>query len=106
MVTRSLTGTKTHQNLREAFSRGAPVNRREPPPARAPDVEERPDVAGPFQGTVEARAGQGPVDAIADALPPHPVEYARMAKDARDEGFEDIAEWFDTLARTARPSGC
>lgn len=28
--------------------------------------------------------------------------YPGMAKEARDEGFEDIAEWFETLARAEK----
>lgn len=28
--------------------------------------------------------------------------YPGMAKTAREEGFEDVAEWFSTLARAER----
>ena len=28
--------------------------------------------------------------------------YRGMAKDARDEGFDEIADWFETLAKAER----
>ena len=28
--------------------------------------------------------------------------YPGMAKDARDEGFDEIADWFETLAKAER----
>ncbi|HEY2370688.1 MAG TPA: ferritin family protein, partial [Polyangiaceae bacterium] len=28
--------------------------------------------------------------------------YPSMAKSARDEGFDDIAEWFETLAKAEK----
>jgi rubrerythrin len=28
--------------------------------------------------------------------------YPGMARDARDEGFNDIAEWFETLAKAEK----
>jgi rubrerythrin len=28
--------------------------------------------------------------------------YPGMARDARDEGFDEIADWFDTLAKAER----
>ncbi len=67
MATGSLTGTRTHQNLKDAFAADSMNHRRALPVAR--------DTA----------------------------DYPRMAKEARDEGFEEIAEWLETLARVNTP---
>lgn len=32
----------------------------------------------------------------------HTAMYSGMARTARDQGLEDIADWFDTLAKAGR----
>jgi rubrerythrin len=39
---------------------------------------------------------------IAAMTEDHIAMYAAMARTARDEGFEDIADWFETLAKSGR----
>jgi len=39
---------------------------------------------------------------ISETIDDHAAMYAGMARTARDEGFEEIASWFETLARARR----
>ena len=122
-----LKGTKTHANLREAFAAESQANRRYLYFAKVADVEGHPDLAGLFRDTAEGETGHahGHLDylkRIGDPVTGEPIgdsvknlkaaiasetyEYTQMypsfAKAAREEGFEEIAEWFETLARAER----
>jgi rubrerythrin len=122
-----LKGTKTHQNLKEAFAGESQANRRYLYFAKAADVEGHPDIAGLFRDTAEGETGHahghldwlkqvgdpatgepiGPTDAnLKAAIAGETYEYTEMypgfAKTARDEGFAEVAEWFETLARAER----
>jgi rubrerythrin len=122
-----LKGSKTHQNLKEAFAGESQANRRYLYFAKVADVEGYPDVAGLFRDTAEGETGHahGHLDylkKVGDPATGEPIgdtnlnlkasiagetyEYTQMypgfAKTARDEGFEEIAEWFETLARAER----
>ena len=123
----ALAGTKTHENLKEAFAGESQANRRYLYFAKQADVEGRPDIAGLFRDTAEGETGHahGHLDylkRVGDPTTGEPIgdsvknlkaaisgetyEYTQMypgfARTARDEGFEEIAEWFETLARAER----
>jgi rubrerythrin len=122
-----LKGTKTHANLKEAFAGESQANRRYLYFAKVADVEGQPDIAGLFRDTAEGETGHahGHLDylkRVGDPATGEPIgdtvknlkasiagetyEYTQMypsfAKTAREEGFEEIAEWFETLARAER----
>jgi rubrerythrin len=122
-----LKGTKTHQNLKDAFAGESQANRRYLYFAKVADVEGRPDIAGLFRDTAEGETGHahGHLDwlkSVGDPATGEPIgsteanlkasiagetyEYTEMypgfAKTARAEGFAEIAEWFETLARAER----
>jgi len=122
-----LKGSKTHDNLKAAFAGESQANRRYLYFARRADIEGYPEVGGLFRDTSEAETGHafGHLDflkevgdpctgvAIGDtdknlrsAVEGETYEYTQMypgfAKTARDEGFDEIAEWFETLARAEK----
>ncbi|HTM21787.1 MAG TPA: rubrerythrin family protein [Kofleriaceae bacterium] len=124
---KDLKGSKTHQNLKDAFAGESQANRRYLYFAKVADVEGQPDIAGLFRDTAEGETGHahGHLDylkKVGDPATGEPIgptklnlkasiagetyEYTEMypgfAKTARDEGFEEIAEWFETLARAER----
>lgn len=123
----SLKGSKTHENLKHAFAGESQANRRYLYFARRADIEGYPDIGGLFRDTSEAETGHafGHMDylkevgdpatgvAIGDtkknlqsAIEGETYEYTEMypgmAKTAREEGFEEIADWFETLARAEK----
>ena len=123
----SLKGTKTHQNLKDAFAGESQANRRYLYFANKADVEGRPDVATLFRSTAEGETGHahGHLDylalvgdpatdlpigdtgsnlksAVAGETHEYTDMYPGMAASARDEGFVEIAEWFETLAKAER----
>ena len=127
MANKQLTGTKTHQNLKDAFAGESQANRRYLYFAKVADVEGRPDVAGLFKDTADGETGHahGHLEFLeasgdpATGLPIGPSRdnlkaavagetheytdmYPGMAKTARDEGFDEIADWFETLAKAER----
>ncbi|HEY5938126.1 MAG TPA: rubrerythrin family protein [Kofleriaceae bacterium] len=122
-----LKGSKTHANLKDAFAGESQANRRYLYFAKVADVEGQPDIAGLFRDTAEGETGHahGHLDylkRVGDPATGEPIgdtqknlkasiagetyEYTQMypgfAKTAREEGFEEIAEWFETLARAER----
>ena len=122
-----LEGTKTHDNLKEAFAGESQANRRYLYFAKVADVEGYPEVAGLFKDTADGETGHahghleyletvgdpatglpiGPTGsnlkaAIAGETHEYTDMYPGMAKSARDEGFEEIADWFETLAKAER----
>ena len=123
----SLKGTKTHQNLKDAFAGESQANRRYLYFANKADVEGHPEVAALFRSTAEGETGHahGHLDYLAEVgdpatgLPIGPSSsnlkaavagetheytdmYPGMAKTARDEGFDEVADWFETLAKAER----
>ncbi len=126
-MAKELKGSKTHENLKEAFAGESQANRRYLYFARQADVEGYPEVAGHFRDTAEGETGHahGHLDylkQVGDPATGEPIrntaenlkaavagetyEYTQMypgfAKTARDEGFEEISDWFETLARAER----
>ncbi len=122
-----LKNSKTWENLKEGFAGESQANRRYLYFARKADVEGYPDVANVFRSTAEGETGHAfghleylaevgdPVtekpigdtrDNLVSAIEGETYEYTQMypgfAKTAREEGFEEIAEWFETLARAEK----
>ena len=122
-----LKDSKTHQNLKDAFAGESQANRRYLYFARVADIEGYPEVGGLFRDTSEAETGHafGHLDflkKVGDPATHLPIggtkenlrasaesetyEYTQMypgmAKTAREEGFSEIAEWFETLAKAER----
>ena len=122
-----LKGTQTHGNLKAAFAGESQANRRYLYFAKTADIEGYPDIAGLFRDTAEGETGHahGHLDYIrkvgdpATDLPIGDTEanlkaavagetyeytdmYPGMAKTARDEGFGEIADWFETLAKAEK----
>ena len=123
----SLEGSKSLDNLKDAFAGESQANRRYLYFARLADIEGFPDIGGLFRDTAEAETGHafGHLDflkSVGDPATGVPIgsteknlsaavegetyEYTQMypgmAKTARDEGFEELAEWFETLAKAER----
>jgi rubrerythrin len=126
-MAKALKGSKTHDNLKHAFAGESQANRRYLYFARRADIEGYPDIGGLFRDTSEAETGHafGHLDFIKEVGDPatgEPIgdteknlkaavagetyEYTEMypgfAKTAREEGFDEVAEWFETLARAER----
>ncbi|WP_006786179.1 rubrerythrin family protein [Thiorhodospira sibirica] len=122
-----LKGSQTEACLHEAFAREAKANRRYLYFAAKADVEGYSDVATVFRSTAEGETGHAhghleyleasgdpetglsfgsTVDNLKSAIASETYEYSemyqRMAQIARDEGFSEIADWFDTLAKAER----
>ncbi len=120
-------GSKTHQNLKDAFAGESQANRRYLYFARQADIEGYPDVGGLFRDTAEAETGHahghldflkpvgdpatdkpiGPTDlnlaaAVAGETYEYTEMYPGMARSARDEKFDNVAEWFETLAKAEK----
>jgi rubrerythrin len=119
-----LTGTQTHENLKEAFAAESQANRRYMWFAQKADIEGYPDAAALFRSVAEGETGHahGHLEYLAEVGDPAsgaPIGdteenfkaaiasetydstqmYPGFAKTARDEGLDEIAEWFETLAR-------
>jgi rubrerythrin len=126
-MAKSLANTKTHQNLKDAFAGESQANRRYLYFAQVADIEGLPEIAGNFKETADGETGHAhghlkylqQVGDPATGLPlgnteknlaaaihgeTHEYEtmYPSMAKSAREEGFDDIAEWFETLAKAEK----
>ena len=123
----SLKGTKTEQNLKDAFAGESQANRRYLYFAQKADVEGYNDVAAVFRSTAEGETGHahGHLEYLEEAGDPatglpmgstgdnlkaaiagetheYTDMYPGMARSAREEGFEEIADWFETLAKAER----
>ena len=122
-----LKASKTAKNLADAFGGESMANRRYLYFAKRADIEGYPDIAGLFRDTAEGETGHahGHLDYLKDVgdpatgLPYDDVDemltaavtgetheytdmYPGMAKTARDEGFAEVADWFETLAKAER----
>jgi rubrerythrin len=122
-----LKGSKTHENLKYAFAQESQANRRYLYFAAKADVEGQNDVAAVFRSTAEGETGHAHghleyLEACGDPTTDLPFGatrenlkaaiasenydstdmYPGMAKTAREEGFDEIADWFETLAKAER----
>mgnify|MGYP006096504617 FL=1 len=123
----SLKGSNTEQNLKDAFAGESQANRRYLYFAAKADVEGYNDVASVFRSTAEGETGHAhghleyleEVGDPATGLPIGRTElnlkasvagetheytdmYPGMAATAKEEGFDEIADWFETLAKAER----
>jgi len=123
----SLKGTETEQNLKDAFAGESLANCRYLYFAQKADVEGFNDVAAVFRSTAEGETGHAhghleyleevgdpatgkPIGqtgdnlkaAIASETHEYTDMYPGMARAARQEGFDEIADWFGTLAKAER----
>ena len=122
-----LQSSQTVQNLKNAFAGESQANRRYLYFAAKADVEGENDVAAVFRSTAEGETGHAHghleyLEEVGDPATGLPMGdtrknllasiegetheytdmYPGMAKTARDEGFEEIADWFETLAKAER----
>ena len=120
-----LSTSKTLDNLKAAFAGESQANRRYLYFAQKADVEGYNDVATVFRSTAEGETGHahGHLDfmdvdpatglkigetglnlkaAIAGETHEYTDMYPGMARTARDEGFDEIADWFETLAKAEK----
>src|SRR5262245_1995213 len=127
ILAKSLTGSRSHTNLKNAFAAESQANRRYLYFARVADIEGYPDIGGLFRDTSEAETGHafGHLDflkEVGDPVTDVPIgsteknlksavegetyEYTEMypgfAKTAREEGYPELAEWFETLAKAEK----
>jgi rubrerythrin len=122
-----LKGSRTQQNLKDAFAGESQANRRYLYFAKVADVEGYPEVAGNFRDTAEGETGHahGHMDYLKSCGDPatdmpfgdsvlnlksavhgetheYTDMYPGMAKTAREEGFNEVADWFETLAKAEK----
>jgi len=122
-----LAGSQTLENLKAAFAGESQANRRYLYFAQKADIEGYPDAAALFRSVAEGETGHahGHLDYIAEVGDPATGEpigatednfkaaiagetyeytemYPGMAKTAREEGFDEVAEWMETLAKAEK----
>lgn len=122
-----LKDSQTLQNLKDAFSGESQANRRYLYFAQKADIEGQPDVAAVFRSTAEGETGHAHghlehLEQVGDPATGLPIGdthlnlkaaiqgetheytdmYPGMAKTARTEGFDEISDWFETLAKAER----
>ena len=123
----NLADSETLENLKAAFAGESQANRRYLYFAKVADVEGYPDIAGNFRDTAEGEPGHAhghlayiktvgdpatglPIGdtmenlaaAVAGETHEYTEMYPGMASTARDEGFAEIADWFETLAKAEK----
>jgi rubrerythrin len=124
---KTLKNTKTHDNLKAAFAGESQANRRYLYFAKIADVEGYPEVASNFRETAEGETGHahGHLDFLKEVGDPatglplgdtavnlkaaiegetheYTDMYPGMARTAREEGFNEVADWFETLAKAEK----
>ncbi len=124
-----LRGTRTEANLKQAFAAESEANGRFLYFAQKAEAEGYPDIAMLFRSLAEGENGHAfghldfltrgddtdgddegggacTEDNLKSAIEHETREYTEVypvyARTARDEGFDEIADWFDTLIRAER----
>ena len=122
-----LKNSKTEANLKAAFALESQANRRYLYFAHKADIEGYNDVAAVFRSTAEGETGHALghlqfLEEVGDPATGEPIGgtelnlkaaiagetrecteiYPAMARTAREEGFDEIAEWFETLAKAEK----
>lgn len=122
-----LKGSRTEQCLKEAFAIESQVQLRYMYFANKADLEGKSDVAALFRSSAQGETGhahghlefleqsgdpatglpmgntrQNLAAAVASETHESTHVYPAMAQTAREEGFDDIADWFETLAKAER----
>ena len=123
----ALKDSKTEDNLKAAFAGESQANRRYLYFAQKADIEGFNDISAVFRSTAEGETGHAhghlqyleetgdpatglPIGdtsanlkaAIAGETHEYTDMYPGMARTARDEGFDEIADWFETLAKAEK----
>ena len=123
----SLKDSKTERSLKDAFAGESQGNRRYLYFAAKADVEGYNDVASVFRSTAEGETGHAHghleyLEEVGDPATGLPIgeaglnlkapvagetreytdTYPGMAATAKEEGFDEIADWFETLAKAER----
>src|SRR4029078_4674193 len=123
----NLKGSKTEKNLKDAFAGESQANRRYLYCAAKADVEGYNAVSTVFRSTAEGETGHAHghleyLEAVGDPATGLPIGetglnlkaaiagetheytdmYPGMARTAREEGFGEIADWFETLAKAEK----
>jgi rubrerythrin len=107
----TLASSKTIENLKAAFAGESQANRRYLYFAQKADIEGYNDVASVFRSTAVGDPATGlPIGGTSDNLKAaiagetheYTDMYPGMARTARDEGFDEIADWFETLAKAEK----
>ena len=127
MANKDLRGSKTFENLKAAFAGESQANRRYLYFARLADSEGYSEVAELFREVAQHETGHAFghmrfLKQVADPVTDVPIGSSRQnltsgyegetyeatemypgfAEVARNEGFEELAEWFETLAKAER----
>ena len=122
-----LKNSKTEENLKGAFAGESQANRRYLYFAQKADVEGQNEVSTLFRSTAEGETGHAfghleyleetgdpatgePIGdtsanlkaAVAGETHEYTDMYPGMAKTAREEGLDEIADWFETLAKAEK----
>jgi rubrerythrin len=122
-----LEGTKTSENLKASFAEAAQASRRYLYFARRADIEGYADAAGMLRDMAEGEANhahgsleflrevgdpatgkpfgttqQNLLSALVDEAYQGEQMYVEFAHTARAEGLDEVADWFDTLAKAER----
>lgn len=122
-----LKGSRTEQCLKDAFAIESQVQLRYTYFANKADLEGKSDVAALFRSSAQGETGhahghlefleqagdpatglpmgntrQNLEAAVASETHESTHVYPAMAQTAREEGFDDIADWFETLAKAER----
>ncbi len=122
-----LEGSQTSEHLKASFAEAAQASRRYLYFARRADIEGYSEAAGMFRDMAEGEANhaQGGLDFLREVGDPATGKpfgttqqnllsamvdesyqgqelYVGFADAARQEGFAEVAEWFDTLAKAER----
>jgi rubrerythrin len=123
----TLKNSRTEENLKAAFAGESQANRRYLCFAQKADIEGYNDVSAVFRSTAEGETGHAHghleyLEEVGDPATGKPIGttednlraaiagetheytdmYPGMARTAREEGFEEIAEWFETLAKAEK----
>jgi rubrerythrin len=122
-----LKNSRTAENLKAAFSGESQANRRYLYFAQKADIEGHSDISAVFRSTAEGETGHAHghleyLEEVGDPATDMPIGatvenlsaaiagetheytdmYPGMARTAREEGFDEIAEWFETLAKAEK----
>ena len=123
----SIKGSQTEANLLAAFSRESQANRRYLYFAQKADIEGYSDVSAVFRDAADGETGHAHghlefLEQVGDPATGEPIGdtkenllaaiagetheytemYPAMAQTAREEGFDEVADWFETLAKAEK----
>ena len=123
----ALKGTKTEKNLKKALASESQANRRYLYFAQKADIEGYSDVSAVFRDAADGETGHAHghlefLEQVGDPATGEPIGdtrenllaaiagetheytemYPAMAQTAREEGFDDVADWFETLAKAEK----